>query len=236
MSSFDSEIDDLIDNFELKPITDGLGFHHSLKEKKEVTLNLKSQSDSLQNDIQKRISHLDKPEVSKNVNSVNMGELAPFYSANLDTPIAKEINLEVREEVSYSEPSISIRLCAWSIDVFVLITIMMVTFTGMMYFSKLPMESLNVFMISDELFISLMLITTMFYVFYFSFLDKTSYSTVGKRLMDIKVVSTDGAMSLTQAFFRSCFTLISIPLLGLPLILKIHDKITDTMIVESNEG
>lgn len=230
MNNIDDEIEDLIDNFEIKPITDGLGFHHSLRDKKGVKLNLQHQKELLQNDFENRLNQIDTE--SNHLNSpVNMGELAPFYNAEVTKPVKEELNLEKSVEQKVLKSSLGLRFCAWGIDIVVLLTVMTVTFASIIYFSDLPMEIINLFMVSDELVLSFGLISILFYVFYFSFLDKTSYSTLGKKILNLRVISTVGEITLMQAFSRSCFSLISIPLLGLPIILKIHDRFTDTCVI-----
>jgi hypothetical protein len=47
MQDQDKEIDELLENFDFKPITEGLGFHHSLKETKEIKTNLAEQKRAL---------------------------------------------------------------------------------------------------------------------------------------------------------------------------------------------
>ncbi len=231
-NDIESEIDDIIDNFDLKPITDGLGFHHSIKDEKEVKINLRNQTKSLKNELETRISQLD---TNKSDTKVNMGDLAPFYAdVAADTP-TEETTLDLEKEVSTikQEASLTFRLCAWFIDITILLTTILVIFTAIIFFAELPLEFFNIFMVSDELFISFIALSFMFYNFYFSFFDKTSFSTIGKRLMNLRVVRINGQnISYIQAFLRSCLTIVSLPLLGLPLILKFQDKITDTQVIE----
>ena len=88
MDNTENDIERLIDDFDFKPITDGLGFHHSIQNKKDVKVNLKKQSMDLQSELEQRISHM-TAQKSENQSSVNMGELAPFYG---DSKEEKENN------------------------------------------------------------------------------------------------------------------------------------------------
>lgn len=235
--SIENEIDSIIDNFDLKPITDGLGFHHSIKDEKEVKVSLKQKSVSLNNEFENRLNQMNTQTEEKS--SVNMGELAPFYAdTELVTPKPEQIvdlasGIEVEDDLSQqvSDASLPIRFTAWLIDISILLTSMLVTFTSIIYFADLPMEILNIFMISDELFMSFVSLTLMFYTFYFSFFDKTSFSSIGKRVLNIKVIGTRNNITLLQAFARVCLSIVSIALLGLPLLLRIHDNMTDTRVV-----
>ncbi len=242
MDKFDHEIDDILDNIDFKPITKGLGFHHSLKEQKEVKVNLKRQSESLKNEIETRMNQLNIADSQTNKpNAVNMGELAPFYTETITETKVQETNLFTESEevaVAYedNEASMGMRASAWLIDFTILISLMLVTFTAIIYFADLPMEFINTIMVSDDLAISFLVITTMFYIFYFSFFEKTNFSTPGKNIMGLKVKSFSSKnVSLFQSFARSILGIISLPLLGLPMLLKLHDKFTDTIVVHKSK-
>ncbi len=232
MSDLENEIDDIIDNFDLKPITKGLGFHHSLKEKKEIQIDLKQQSKALQNELETRLSqlNLEKAEANK---AHDMGELAPFY-ASTDTVKETDLNLLLGTSTSlnYQEASTFTRAVAWLIDCSIIVTLMLTIFSAIIYFSNIPMDVFNVVMVSENLFQSFALISAMFYIFYFSFFEKTIFSTPGKNILNIRVQSVKENFTLTQSFMRSILGLGSILMLGLPLLLKVHDKLTDTIVVQ----
>jgi uncharacterized RDD family membrane protein YckC len=236
-SNSDNEIDDLLDNFEFKPITEGLGFHHSLKEKAKVVTELNLRSDSLKKDIQTRVNILSKDEIISASSDVNMGELAPFYNENNSaqtTPPVLALE-EKSEEEFVSIAHMGMRLFAWIIDILVLITSMLVTFASIVFFAELPMESLSALMISDQISTSFLFIGSLFYIFYFTFLDKTSYSSLGKNILGLKIISQkkSNRVSLAQSFFRVLLSILSLPLLGLPLLLRVQDRLTETQVIDS---
>ena len=73
----DFDIDSILDQDDLfKPLSDGLGFHHSVKEKKDVAISLKKQSLDLKRDLDLRTRQLNKRERIQS-EDVDMGELAP---------------------------------------------------------------------------------------------------------------------------------------------------------------
>jgi len=235
MSDIEQEIDDLIENFDMKPITDGLGFHHSLQDKRNITVSLKGKKKSLAADFENRMNQL-KTETPKTT-TINMGELAPFYNSQEGDQPVRELNLNqdtnTAENVMIAnnyEATLGLRFGAWLLDMAVLTTLMFLLFTSIIFLAELPLEFFSIFMVSDDILISFLVITSLFYTFYFSFLDCTAYSTVGKRILGLKVKSTKGRMNLVSSFFRSCITLISIPLLCLPIMLKLHDRLTDTIV------
>ena len=73
----------------------------------------------------------------------------------------------------------------------------------------------------------------MFYMFYFSFFDKTVFSTPGKKVLGITVQSTSGnRVKMSQSFMRAVLTLISVATLGMTSVLDLHSKLTDTRVVK----
>ena len=235
MDNIDHEIDDLLESFDFKPVTEGLGFYHSLKEKKQVVTSLNQTSDSLKADIEKRVNILKNEEGTKPSSGINRGELAPFYSENEQMEISTpNIELSIEQGVPDIRPAImGMRTLAWLIDIVILATSLLVTFASIIFFAELPLEVINLVMISDQIFVSLAFISLMYYVFYFTFLDKTTYSTLGKNILGLKLISQKLSknVSLTQSFFRVFLTLLTVPLLGLPLLLRAHDKVTETEVV-----
>ena len=96
----DFDIDDILNQDDLfKPITDGLGFHHSVKDKKDIAISLKQKSSDLKRDLNIRTRQLAKE--SKITSETNdMGELAPFYKKETNKTIQTiELNFERDESV-----------------------------------------------------------------------------------------------------------------------------------------
>lgn len=242
---FDNEIDSLLDDFEFKPITDGLGFHHSIKEEKEVKLNLASKSKSLKEDFDRRVTTLSNQasiekqlqQNEKDQKSVNMGELAPFYQDSHQ--VSEEVGLDLTEiekveaeSVEVEQANLFFRSLAWGIDFAIVLTSIVMTALLMIFTAELPMEVLNSVLVTNDIFVGILPICSMFYLFYFSFFEKTQFSTIGKRICGIKVESYSGQMTMLQAFGRALISLVSIPMMGLPTLLKFHDFITNTFVVK----
>lgn len=237
MNENDKEIESLLDNLDFKPITDGLGFHHSLKEKKQVKTDLNQQSESLKNEFELRAKELVReiPQEKKVATNIHRGDLTPFYEQEQEVQAPLEtLKLdEVEEEEITLFATMPIRFGAWLIDVILLVVSMVITFASIIYFADLPLETLSVFMVTDEIFSSLAFIGLSFYVFYFSVLDKTGYGTVGKNILGINIVDAAGKqMSLYISLFRTLLSLSSVLLLGLPVILDMHSKLTDTKVIQ----
>lgn len=228
----DKQLDSFFDELDFKPITEGLGFHHSIKEKKDLGLSLNSKKKELESDLLLRAERLREGQEPK-LKSTSMGELAPFYESETTKEI--ELSLNETEQANYSndvEASLALRLGAWSLDLMILLTVTVVTISAIIIFANLPLDVLSNLMISDDITISAIALFSMFYVFYFSFFDKTLYSTPGKRILGIKVIALKGNVKLTQSFMRSLLTFASVATLGLVGILKMQDRLTDTSVVK----
>ena len=233
----DEEIDNLLNDFDFKPITNGLGFHHSLKEKKNIEMDLKHKSSMLKDDLEDRASRLKNKSITSNQVSqhVNMGDLSPFYN---NEPLSKPVEETVALSESYVEDieefhsaSVVSRFFAWSIDLILITALLLLAITGVLLTSEMPLEIINVFMLSTDLIMSFFVISALFYIFYFSFFDKTFYSTPGKRMMGIRVksLSKNKNTTLFQSFMRTSLSLCT---LGVMNIFFLQDKITNTEVVK----
>ena len=226
---FEQEVDNLLDNFDVKPITTGLGFHHSLKDQKEIKTDLKAQSKLLKSEFETRVSNLKRSsETSK---AVDMGELAPFYTDQSDL-IAREIKETMvisepdEDKVEIVEAGIGIRFTAWAIDVAILASFLLITFAFVAYFLEFSLSFIRDLYNYGDLKTSLAVMGLMYYVFYFSFLDKTDFSSIGKNLLGLKLYSENGKrISLFKSITRTLFSLISIPTLGIPVLLGLQDQL-----------
>lgn len=251
---FDDEYEDEFeDDFDFKPITKGLGFHHSIKDKQEVTHTLKQKQIDLKDSLDQRAKKLNKPVIKSNILSntlsntesntqskaPNMGDLAPFYqeqkkeSVSLDIKVSKEeVEYEGLAEESLESASMIIRFGAWLIDIIIVNALFSIAFISMMLTSRTPLSVVRELLMSVDLFITIMPIYAIFYIFYFSFFDKTSFSTLGKKLLSLRVVSLQNQnISMLQALMRSLITVVSVFTFGLITILDVQSRLTDTKVV-----
>ena len=228
----DFDIDSILDQDDLfKPLSDGLGFHHSVKEKKDVAISLKKQSLDLKRDLDLRTRQLNKRERIQS-EDVDMGELAPFYK-NKETSTFKEININLDknyESELETAPMIK-RFSAYMLDISLLFVTMVSAFIGSIYASNLTINDASS-ILSDNLSAALLLaIGALFYSLYFSFFDRSEFSTIGKRILGLKLVSSSGKLSFYQTLFRSTLSIVSLFTLGLFNILKLEDKLTDSTVI-----
>lgn len=230
MNFENDELDDFFEELNFKPITKGLGFHHSLKEKSDVRTSIKTRSLDLKKDFAKR--QLESSRVSKKnlgKKEVNMGELSAFYSE----PEVNEVNINIVDEVDEA-PVVAMlsRFSAWAIDMMIILSMQLILIVAVIFTAKLPMKTFDSLMLLDGILESFTILTTMFYVFYFTFFDKTNFSSPGKNLLGLKIIGeTSNKVTLAQSFMRALISLLSMTLIGLVSILGLTDSLTETKVI-----
>ncbi len=218
-----------LENYELSPITQGLGFHHEEKKK--------SFSQSTPRRV--KASHIRVPTQTPLVKSfeVNNAELLastglePFYgyqvSASTDKvkkPKAKKMKLKSAGEID--------QFCAFLLDGMVLIGSYVGVISTFIFIAGLPFEwnALKPFWFDFwSYFISVL---GMIFLFYFTLLD--SAGTFGKSLMSLRLINVSDSRpsSLKQNFIRAFVSLMGLALLGFPLLVDFQGKLSHTKLVK----
>jgi uncharacterized RDD family membrane protein YckC len=233
-----------IENYDFKPLTEGLGFHKDQKKKAITTRSTQGQSLPRPSTVVKQraksagvatLASRNKgivTQVSQAHSSVKFDRgLEAFYR---DDPLTTEADKEV-EPVSKERKVVVLadsaeRVMAFFLDYILIFALTGLTFYGFSYIAEVPID---VFMATATKSLLLLgaLLHVLFFLFYFSVLDIAG--TVGKRLFGITLESVDGKLGLGETFLRSLIVLFSIPLLGLPIFINLQDKLTDTRVIRS---
>lgn len=223
MQNQDQEIDKILENFEFNAITDGLGFHHSVSDKKEIKKSLAERANDLDQDLKRHLDHL--KQESKN-STPNRGDLTPFYAADAEEEEVEEIqDLMQPEEPIVLEANPFSRMLAWALDLLIISLMATVTIVAGFAAADLPLELL----LESQVLISTLFI--LYYFLYFTVLDATNHSTFGKRLMKIRIVHNEVAPSLNRSALRTIFCMASFFLLGLPVLLRTQDQFLATKVI-----
>lgn len=234
MENNDFDIDKLFDDQNaFKPLTKGLGFHHSLKSEKEVSISLKKSSEMLKNDLEKRAKTLNS-SVNLHNETLDRGDLSPFYKS--DFPTKEEVHPTFEQEIIKGprEAVMGKRLGAWLIDAFLVTSMYLVTLILITFISSLDFKLLLDTQVALSFLKETAPLFVFYYLFYFSFFDKTEYSTIGKRALSLRVCDEKGsAITMYQAFLRSFLTLVSLATLGLFSMLDFQSKMTETKVIET---
>lgn len=210
----------------IEPLTDGLGFKHSEPIEEKLEMPLREKSALLKEQLIQK-SHQIKEE--KKEAPMDMGELAPFYGQD-KSEVKSESTFKTEElYYDYENADVGLRMIAYSIDLLTigamyLCSISIMLLANQVTFSNLPLR---------ELVTLTAPVLALFYLFYFSILDKTSFSTLGKRFMGLRLLNaTDKSPSMLQALLRSIISLLSIATMGLGGLLDFQGKLSETHVVK----
>jgi hypothetical protein len=196
-----NDIEGLDIDFSFKPITKGLGFHHSKEKQNSIpsTSELQQRASALAESIETARAN---KAASESSNLFERGELAAFYQKS--EPVQEQIKEEIPQdfEVEFTQASMIRRLGAWFTDLFMVAFLFLFT-TSIIFLSTFNnFEEVISFLIADNLYINFIPVFLFYYVFYFSFLEKTQSSTIGKSILGIKVVDeSERTLALYQTFF-----------------------------------
>lgn len=226
-NDLDIDIDKIFDQSNnIKPLTDGLGFHHSIKKEKEVTIE--KQAKTLDTELKNRAKHLAKNKQNQFAKKATMGDLSAFYEVEEEKNEIPNIVIskEEAQKLDDKKVGIDIRLLAFSIDILFVSSIYISIFAISFLLSGLPENVFLSAFFSKSFLLEGAILYSLLFIFYFAFFDKTTYSTLGKNLMGIRMQATRGKMTYYKSFIRSIFTLISLFTLGMMSILGITDLIS----------
>ena len=246
MNSLDDiEIDNLLEKNNLfKPLTEGLGFHHSIKNEKEVVTSLKQKSIDLKSDLEKKAKSLSTSISTKPFNKTLenphlMGDLRAFYakpeSADIDLMMSNQRELHVsdgKQNIQLYPAKLELRFLAWLVDSLLVAVMLSIAFLAAVFTSNIPLSFFRDNVLNLDIGFFVIAISMMFYVFYFSFFDKTKFSTPGKRIFGLGVKNINGNdITFIQSINRSLICCMSILTLGLASILRFQDRLTQSVVI-----
>lgn len=212
-------IDDI--EFEFKPITSGLGFHHQkateikpVFTERTITVNPLPQAH----------------QAPKKEMNVYQNDLSLFYGQSQAAPeLTSEIKLP--EEKYYRLANKSQRVFAYLSDLLLVASILGIVLTVMA--RTISMDLMEVWsQYPNEITPLVLTLFCGFYLIYFSVFEKTSQSTLGKSLFGLRVVtSNDKSLSLAALFVRSVVSLLNFVSLGLFSYFDLQNKVTDSKVI-----
>ncbi|MCK5882238.1 MAG: RDD family protein [Bacteriovoracaceae bacterium] len=221
-----ADFDDF-DDFDFKPVTKGLGFHHGDKKESKKF----NRTGALEKNIERRRKPLgdDLP-----INSISKDNLSSFYQTSQGpssepsiTVSALNQDIPVREV--HESASFYIRFVSWVSDLIVVISLLAVTLCGFFILLGVGFSQIDSMLTLSEFTIFGGVFFSVFYVAYFSVLDLNG--SLGKMLFGLIVKSDEGNLSLNQTMIRSMITLFSFVLLFFPALIDLQGKITHTKVV-----
>ncbi len=225
--------------FSFKPITDGLGFHQDNKNKKAIpsTNELKHRAAALAESLERAQRKLESK--SAQTTAIDRGDLTPFYQkqeTQEEKSLEKQLSIktDVLVETTKKETLFGIRLTAWLLDFFLVCFLFLATVSLIFISAFNNVASMIEFVISEQIYFNLAPVFIFYYFFYFSFLEKTQFSTIGKSIFNLQVVSeNEKGLRLYQTFFRSFISFVSLFTFGLGALLDFQGKLTNTKVIKN---
>lgn len=241
------ELDEEINFF---PLSEGLGFNQKEEVKTQATLEAKkSKTNSFVNQNLSIKKELDN-------NRIDRADLSPFYSetkitkethplftnislGNLDSYKSEikekqvEPTLTLEEKVYYSEPTTQDKVLAMAIDLVFICSLLSITVYATLsllgYYNPINWNWLK----TSETLTYLMPFFVIYYLLYFTLMEREGNSTLGKQILNLKVISTNNnPVDFNHSFLRALITLSSSLAFGLPLVLDFQGKLSDTKVVK----
>ncbi len=213
-------------DFEFKPITSGLGFHH------QKTTEIKPSTNEVSlPKFASTVTHL-KKEVRQpsNTSAVYQNDLSLFYGHELQ----KEIPLEEKKETIYRIATSSQRVIAYVLDLSAVLSFLAIVLTIMARLIHMDIvEAWSTY--PHEITPLILTLFVGFYLIYFSIFEKTQQSTIGKSMVGITVVNMENKpQNFLMLVLRSTLTLSNFISLGLFAYFDLQNKVSKTKVVKVN--
>ncbi|WP_372652008.1 RDD family protein [Halobacteriovorax sp.] len=226
-----------LDDFDFKPLNEGLGFHH--EERKNGILpqaNKRNQhiSVSRETSATTRTTNLGVSNEGITRNGLeSMNSLSAFYSESQNIEEAPKLEVsdfepKAKEIVTASSAK---QFSAWILDILIVACITASLMALFVAVSGLSFIQFYEVIGQNDLAIFVSVSFSIFYLSYFSILDLQA--TPGKSLLKLRLIREDGKpVLLKDSFLRSFITLLSFVTLGLPCLIDFQGKLTDTKVKE----
>ena len=122
------------------------------------------------------------------------------------------------------------------VDILLLISSFSMAFISAFFIIDIPLRYVTP-LLSDPFNLGMLTaFFSTFFVFYFSFFDATFFSTIGKRIFNLKVQTESGMkLGFMRSLLRSVLSLLSPLTLGLISLLDFHSSFTETEVVKEND-
>lgn len=209
-----------MDDFDFKPVTAGLGFHHpKAADVKPIFTD---------RPVHNFVSHVHQT-VKKDMN-VYQNDLSLFYgqAATEDLVPAPVI----KEEKVQRKATKGQRVLAYILDLLFITSILGIILTVMA--RTISMDLIEVWtMFPNEITPLVATLFCGFYLIYFSIFEKAPQTTFGKSLMGIKVTGYNRNPSFSTLFLRSLVSLANFVSLGLFSYFDLQSKVTNTKVIQA---
>jgi uncharacterized RDD family membrane protein YckC len=212
-------------DFDFKPITSGLGFHS------QKTTEIKPAFQESMSSMQ-----ISQPVVNPSLNirkdaQVYQNDLSIFYNREAGLPAAEAV-VETKTEKTYRLASKPQRIMAYLLDLSLIASILGIVLTIMA--RLIDMDLMEVWTAyPNEITPLVVTLFCGFYLIYFSIFEKTFTSTMGKSLLNLRVVNQQNrSQSFSYLLLRSFVSLTNFLSLGLFSYFDLQNKVTSSKVIK----
>lgn len=213
-------IDDI--DFDFKPITSGLGFHHQKATEVKPVITERTVA----------VAPMTSFQTPKKEMSVYQSDLSMFYG---QTQSAVELpQIDEKPQIYYRLATKSQRVFAYITDLLLVASLLGIVMTVMA--RTISMDLVEVWsQYPDEITPLVLTLFCGFYLIYFSVFEKANQSTLGKNLFSLRVLGTDDKpLSLITLLARSGISLLNFISLGLFSYFDLQNKVTGSKVVRND--
>ncbi len=236
---------DLFDEIQFKPINKGLGFHH---EAKKASVPTYSNASRIKRPLEKtdRPMHASRPSFptetqlpsfqhrQDSLPTVAKADLGSMYGTVAGPFVAPSPENMKSAPVAPKEVVAAARwkqMMAWAVDVTLILVGQWLTLSGLFFAAGLGWTKVIGAIGPQDTIVMTGLLFCFTYMLYFTVLDLGS--TPGKSLFKVNVLRPDGKRPTAwNTALRALISLLSIPLLGLPLLMDFQGKLSETTLAE----
>ncbi len=232
-----------IDSYDFKPVTKGLGFHDPLEKGtnprvSRVPNRIETKTSTLASSnsySKKTVNHLQNTPISVSDPSLMSGIDALYGSAISETQKPVSDIKKKNNKISLKEANFSEMIGSYLIDVTLILFITLILFVSFFAFAfkMLQGEMVINFLVVSMPYVGI--IASLIYLTYFSLLEPVG--TVGKKIFGLGcyLTGTTKRTTIKNSFLRASISLLSLPLLGAPMILDFQGKLSDTSVLKKKK-
>ncbi len=239
---------EIFDEIQFKPINKGLGFHQDAKKASVPTY---SSASKIKRPLEKsdRPMHASRPSIpvegpspsfytrQDSLPSIPKSELGNMYGAVAGLP-AVPANEALKTPSTFVQAQTDIipaplwkQFLAWSLDTAMILFGQWLVLSALFFAAGLGWTKVIGAIGPQDTIIMTGLLFCFTYMLYFTVLDLGA--TPGKSILKIRILRPDGKRPTAwNTALRALVSLLSLPLLGLPLLMDFQGKLSETMIAE----
>jgi uncharacterized RDD family membrane protein YckC len=209
-------------DFDFKPITSGLGFHHQTSTEVRGVITERTVA----------VSPIQPALPPKKEMPVYQSDLSMFYGRDAAPEVSlPELTAPAPEEKVYRLASPVQRFFAYLLDLFLVVGALVAVVTVMARTISMDlMEAWRQY--PNEITPLVVTLFCGFYLMYFSIFEKASQSTIGKNAFGLRVTGVDNrSLSLLTLLLRSAVSLLNFASLGLFSYFDLQNKVTGAKVI-----